>query len=72
MTPNQAKAIHHESTYQMLVDAEEKERSVIEDFVYLLLILATTVTIWQFGHQPVTFAGSHEAHVENMAAVFDA
>ena len=68
-TATQAKAVHHESTYQMLVESEEKERSVIEDIVYLLLILATTVTIWQFSHQPVTFAEIGEAHADKVAAL---
>jgi hypothetical protein len=55
-TPNQAIPVHHESTYQLLVESEEKPRTAIEDIVYLLLALAIAVTIWQFGHQPVTFA----------------
>lgn len=55
-TPNQAIPVHHESTYQLLVDSEEKPRTAIEDIVYLLLALAIAVTIWQFSHQPVTFA----------------
>ncbi len=54
--PNQAKAVHQESTYQMLVDSGEKERGLLESIVYLLLVIATTASIWQFSHQPVTFA----------------
>ena len=68
----EAKAIHHESTYQMLVEAEEKGRCLIEDFVYLLLVLATTVTIWQFGHQPVTFSNVGDAYAEKVAALLRA
>ena len=47
---------HHETTYQLLVESEQKERGVIEIVIYLLLAAATTVTIWQFGSQPVTLA----------------
>lgn len=39
----------------MLVESEEKGRTVVEDIVYLLLVVATTTTIWQFSQQPVTF-----------------
>ena len=51
----QARPIHQETTYQMLINAEEKERNVIEDIVYLLLVIATAVTIFQFGREPVKF-----------------
>ncbi len=46
---------HQHSTYQLLVESEEKERNVVEDLVYLLLILAMSAAMWQFSHQPVTF-----------------
>jgi len=39
----------------MLVESEEKGRTLVEDIVYLLLVVATTTTIWQFSRQPVTF-----------------
>jgi hypothetical protein len=45
------------STYQLLVQSEEKERSFFENLAYLLLIVATSASIWQFSHQPVTFTG---------------
>jgi len=61
--------VHHETTYQMLVESEEKERGVIEIVIYLLLIAATTVTIWQFGNQPMTFADVGNAEAQKIAAV---
>lgn len=67
MTPNQANQTHQESTYQLLIESEEKERGVMEDIVYLLLIIATSVTIWQFGHQPVTLADRDAVRVEHVA-----
>ena len=54
-TPHTALA-HEESTYQLLIQSEEKERGLIETIVYLLLVVATTTTIWQLSHEPVTFA----------------
>ena len=54
-TPHTA-LVHEESTYQLLIRSEEKERGLIEGLVYLLLIIATTTTIWQFSHEPVRFA----------------
>jgi hypothetical protein len=68
-TATKATAIHQESTYQMLVQSEEKGRSVIEDFVYLLLVLATSVTIWQFSQEPVAFANVGNAQAEKMAGL---
>ena len=54
-TPHTA-LVHEESTYQLLIQSEEKKRGLIETIVYLLLVVATTTTIWQFSHEPVTFA----------------
>jgi len=62
--PSQAQPVHHETTYQMLIESEEKERGFVEVIVYLLLVVATSVSIWQFSHQPVTFVdvGATDAH----------
>ncbi len=65
--PNQANPVHEESTYQMLVESEEKERGLVEAFVYLLLVLATVATIWQFGREPVTFAEIGVIHAQKVA-----
>jgi hypothetical protein len=48
--------VHEESTYQLLIQSEEKKRGLIEAIVYLLLVIATMTTIWQFSREPVTFA----------------
>ena len=69
-TSNQANHIHQESTYQLLVDSEDKEHGLIEDIVYLLLVIATTVTIWQLSHQPVTLADVSAARA-SVSASFD-
>lgn len=45
--------IHEESTYQLLIRSEERERGLIEALVYLLLVIATATAIWLAGHQPV-------------------
>jgi len=67
-TPHQAMHEHQESTYQLLVDSEEKPRTAIEDIVYLLLAVAIAVTIWQFSHQPVNFADFGRAQAEQVVA----
>ena len=46
---------HHATSYELLVASEEKGRIALESVVYLLLITATIVSIWQAVHQPVTF-----------------
>jgi len=66
---NQANQTHQESTYQLLVESEDKERGALEDLVYFLLVVATALTIWQFGHQPVTFADLGDANVQKVAAL---
>ena len=42
------------STYALLVASEEKERSLSETFVYLLLIGGAVFSIWQATLQPLT------------------
>lgn len=46
---------HHATSYELLVASEDKGRTLIESALYLLLIGAAMVSIWQFSHQPVTF-----------------
>jgi hypothetical protein len=59
---------HRPSTYQLLVQSEEKERSYFESLAYLLLIVATSVSIWQFSQQPVTFTSTGVAPSQEVAA----
>ena len=66
---NPSQPVHHQTTYQMLVESEEKERGVVEDIVYLLLVIATATTIWQFSQQPVTFGDIGAAHAQKVAAL---
>ena len=54
-TPHTA-LVHEAGTYQLLIQSEEKERGLIEVIVYLLLVVATTTTIWQISLEPATFA----------------
>ncbi len=60
--------VHEESAYQMLIASEEKERGLVEGFVYLLLVIATVAAIWQFAHQPVTIADIGVNHAQKIAA----
>jgi len=41
-----------ESTYALLVRSEDKERSMFEGAVYLVLVLSAVFSIWQAAHQP--------------------
>lgn len=68
--PTKAKPVHEESTYQMLIDSEEKERGLVEALVYLLLVLATVTTIWQFVREPVRFADIGVMHAEKTATAY--
>jgi hypothetical protein len=69
ITPVQTSPIHRESTYQLLVRSEEKERGLIEGIVYLLLVIATSASIWQLSHEPVTLAEIGAARAQEMAAL---
>ena len=46
---------HQATSYELLIASEEKGRTLIESALYLLLIGAAMVSIWQFSNQPVTF-----------------
>ena len=67
--PSKARPVHEESTYQMLVELEDKERTIIEDIVYLLLVVATSTAIWQFAQQPVPFVDLGAAPAQTVAAL---
>ncbi|MBA2743788.1 MAG: hypothetical protein H0U43_05685 [Chthoniobacterales bacterium] len=41
------------STYALLLHSEDKEQSVSETIVYLLLIMSTVFSMWFAAHQPV-------------------
>lgn len=43
-----------QSTYSLLVRSEERERNLSETAVYMLLIVSSAFSIWQFAHQPFT------------------
>ena len=44
--------LHVASTYELLVHSEEKERSLSETLVYLLLIGTAAFTMWNVATQP--------------------
>ena len=41
-----------ESTYALILRSDEKERSVSESVIYLLLIASAVFSIWQVAQQP--------------------
>ncbi len=56
------------STYQLLVESEEKQRNAFESVAYLLLIVAMSAALWQFSNEPVAFTGLGLAASKTVAA----
>lgn len=50
----------HKSTYAMIVESEDKSRTLIETVIYALFILSAIISIWQFVVQPIVVP-SHTA-----------
>jgi hypothetical protein len=46
------------STYDLLVESEDKSRTVIESVIYMLFVLSAVISIAQFVMQPVIVPGS--------------
>lgn len=44
---------HTANTYDLIVESEDKNRSVFETVIYLLFILSAVVSIFQFVIQPI-------------------
>jgi hypothetical protein len=65
MKTNQSQNPVKKSTYALLLQSEEKERGVVETFIYGLLILSAVIGIWQFAHLKVAspFAGTEASAV---------
>ena len=63
MKTNPARNEVRKSTYALLLQSEEKERSLFETVVYSLLVLSAIVSIWQFAHLriPSPFANTEPA-----------
>ena len=51
---------HTPTTYDLIVQSEDKNRSLLETVIYALFILSAIVSIWQFVVQPVVVP-SHTA-----------
>jgi len=54
------------STYSLILQSEEKERSLFETVVYSMLVLSAVIGIWQFAHLriPSPFANTQPAATE--------
>jgi hypothetical protein len=59
-------SVTHESTYAMLVHAEERERTVLENVLYFLVVVSAIAAIWQFAQQPI------ELPLDSVTTVADA
>jgi hypothetical protein len=44
---------HKSTTYDLIVQSEDKNRTLIETVIYALFILSAIVSIWQFVMQPI-------------------
>lgn len=55
MMTNQPDNEIHKSTYALLVQSEDKKRSLLETIAYGLFILSAVAAIWQFALQTVNF-----------------
>jgi len=51
---------HTATTYDLIVQSEDKSRTLIETIIYALFILSAIVSIWQFAVQPI-IVPSHTA-----------
>ncbi len=65
---NLVKEIPPRNSYELLVQSEDKERNFFESVAYLLLIVAASASIWQFGRQPVSFTSIGLAASKNAVA----
>lgn len=67
MTHTENSLKNFESTYALIVRSEEKERSLSEGAVYLLITLSAVFSIWQMAQQPVTLPTSGVIHSSSAA-----
>ena len=51
---------HKANTYDLIVESEDKNRTLMETVIYALFILSAIVSIWQFVVQPIVVP-SHTA-----------
>ena len=51
----------HKNTYSLLIQAEEKGRSIFEGTIYGLVILCVAFTGWQFASNSVVLPGQNRA-----------
>lgn len=65
MKTNQSLNQSQKSTYALLVQSQQNDRSLFETIVYSLLVLSAVVGIWQFAHLrvPSPFVNTPAAQV---------
>ena len=51
---------HKANTYDLIVESEDKNRTLMETIIYALFTLSAIVSIWQFAVQPI-IVPSHTA-----------
>ncbi len=61
------KSPEHETTYALLMRSEDKEQSVSENVVYMVLILSAMFSVWFAANQPVRLPVSAVSHSVSIA-----
>jgi hypothetical protein len=61
--------MNNETTYTLLVQSEEKGRSIMETAVYALLGLSAILSILQFVQQPERLPGTHTTQAYEISSI---
>ncbi|MBA3883306.1 MAG: hypothetical protein H0X73_11470 [Chthoniobacterales bacterium] len=58
---------HEENTYALLIRSGDKEQSISETVIYLLLIVCALFSMWFAAHQPVRMPVGTAIHTASAA-----
>ena len=60
--------MHTANTYDLVVESEDKNRTLIETLIYVLFILSAVVSIWHSAVQPIVVPSSTAGFASNPTA----
>ena len=66
---NQTKPMKNKNTYSLLVESQEKGRTIFENSIYALVILCTAISAFQFASNSVVLPGMSRTNNNSEAAV---
>ncbi len=69
---NQTFPMKTQSTYSLLINSQEKGRSLFEAAIYVLVMLTAVVSVGQFATETVTLPGQAAAKKASSTMVADA